>query len=423
MSRYRLLFALAALTLVIATCGNGDDEGDTTPAPADPTPTPTESAAGDPTPVDDPTPEPAATPTETPQAGPSPAPEPEPELEPTPTEEPEPPADPEVTTFIEGVSMPSSLTFTNDGRMFFNEVYDGRIRVVENSQLLDEPFALLDIAQPGGYTEHGLLGLALHPGFDTNGYVYVFYTVGGAGGQPIAQRIVRFTDQDNVATDETVIVDNLPYGPRCCHNGGRIAFGPDGMLYATIGDVEEPGNGQNPGTLGGSVLRYTPDGAIPDDNPFGPDNPVFAYGLRNPYGLTFHPETGDLFITENGPQGYDEVNRIVAGGNYGWPEVQGMAGDDRFIDPIWATTTERVAPTGISIPTGAGIPALEGKVLFCMWNLSMMLALEPADDNPDEVVDQEQLPVNRNLDVTEGPDGAIYASTNVRIYRYGPPVD
>jgi glucose/arabinose dehydrogenase len=317
--------------------------------------------------------------------------------------------------------LPSSLNFSPDGRLFFVEVYAGRIRVVEDGELLEEPFAELDVARPGGYTEHGLLGLALHPDFEENGYVYAFYTASDGAGNPEGQRIVRLTDDGNVGVDEGILVDDLPAGDNCCHNGGRIAFGPDGHLYATIGDVERPAVSQDLETIGGSVLRYTEDGAIPDDNPFGADNPVYAYGLRNPFGITFHPETGELFLTENGPSGYDEVNLIEAGGNYGWPEVQGIAESEDYIDPIWATTTERVAPTGITIPTGRAIPELEGQVLFCMWNLSMLFALELNPDDHREVVGQAELPVNCNLDVVEGPDGAIYTSTDIRIYRLAAP--
>jgi glucose/arabinose dehydrogenase len=332
------------------------------------------------------------------------------------------PGPPEVTTFVDQLAMPDSLTFAPDGRMFFNEVYHGRIRVVGNGQLREEPFATLNIARPGGGTEYGLLGLALHPDFDHNGYVYALYTVGGGGGQPVEQRIVRFTDQGNIGVDPTIIVDGLPFGPNCCHNGGRIAFGPDGMLYVTLGDIEDPATSQDPGALAGSVLRYAPNGAIPNDNPFGQGNPIYALGLRNPFGLTFHPETGDLFVTDNGPAGHDEVNRIIPGGNYGWPEVQGIAGDGRFIDPIWATITQRIAPTGITVSTDAvQVPDIAGKVLFCSWNTSELTALELADGDPNVVTSQDVLPVACQLDVVQGPDGAIYASDAARIYRYGPP--
>jgi glucose/arabinose dehydrogenase len=327
----------------------------------------------------------------------------------------------QVTPFIEDLEMPGAMAFTPDGRLFFTEVHTGRIRVVEDGDLRDEPFADLEVARPDGYTEHGLLGLALHPSFDENGYVYAFYTSTDSSGDPVGQRIVRLTDQDGFGIDETILVDDLPYGPSCCHNGGRIIFGQDGYLYVTIGDIEQPAISQDPESPAGSVLRFTDDGAIPDDNPFGPDNPVYATGLRNPFGMTIHPETGDLFLTENGPDGYDEVNLIRSGGNYGWPEVQGASGEDEYIDPVWSTTTERVAPTGIVIPQSDDIPELAGRVLFCMWNLSMLVVLELDPDDPAEVVDQAELPVNCNLDVVVGPDGALYTSTDIRIYRYGPP--
>jgi glucose/arabinose dehydrogenase len=329
---------------------------------------------------------------------------------------------PQLTTFVEDASMPGSLVFTGDGRMLFTEVYDGRIRVVENGELLAEPFATMDVAWLDHRTEFGLLGLALDPDFDENGYVYAFYTAGDATGQPIEQRIVRFRDDQNVGVERTVIVDGLPFGPNGSHNAGRIAFGPDGMLYATLGDVESPATSQDPGTLAGSVLRYTPDGLVPDDNPFGPENPVYASGLRNPFGITFHPETGDLFVTDNGPDGFDEVNRIVAGGNYGWPDARGMAGDPDYIDPIWATgQSDAIAPTGLTIPTGSDIPALSGKVLFCNWSYGNLIAIELDASDPDIVVDEDMLPVKCNLDVIEGPDGALFTSDAETIFRYGPP--
>lgn len=327
----------------------------------------------------------------------------------------------QVTPFLEDLDMPGAMAFTPDGRLLFTEVHTGRIRVVENGDLRDEPFAALDVARPDGYTEHGLLGLALHPSFEDNGYVFAFYTSAGSSGAPSVQRIVRLTDQDGFGVDETILVDDLPFGPNCCHNGGRIAFGQDGYLYATIGDIEQPGISQNPDSPAGSVLRFTDDGAIPDDNPFGPDNPVFAVGLRNPFGMAIHPDSGDLYLTENGPDGFDEINLIQSGGNYGWPEVQGVSDRDEYTDPVWSTTSEQVAPTGIVIPSGDAIPELAGRVLFCLWNLSMLMVLELEPDDPTDVIDQAELPVNCNLDVVIGPDGALYTSTDIRIYRYGRP--
>jgi aldose sugar dehydrogenase len=405
MPRFPAFFIVLVLALVIAACEIDDDDNDITPdAPAEPTPV--EDVNDDVTGDEEPTPTL------------------EPEETPVDDDEPEPiePGEPEVTTFVEGVNMPGALTFTNDGRMFFNETWDGRIRVVENGQLLDEPFAEIDIVQAPGFTEHGLLGLALHPDFDQNGWVYAFYTVPDDQGGPSHQRIVRFTEEDNVGTNEEVIIDNLPVGPNCCHNGGRLKFGPDGLLYVTLGDVEDANRSQDPADIAGSILRYTDEGEIPEDNPFGPDNPVYTYGLRNPYGLTFHPETNELWITENGPDGFDEVNLIRPGENYGWPEARGMAGDPDYVDPIWATgQSQAIGPTGIQIPTGDALPELAGRVIFCDWNTATARVLEISDDY--EVMSEGELPVNCNLDVTEGTDGALYLSSTEAIFRYGPPVE
>jgi glucose/arabinose dehydrogenase len=336
----------------------------------------------------------------------------------------ETPQIPVLSTVTDDVPMPGAMTFADDGRMFFNEVFSGQIRVIEDGQLLEEPFATVNIARLDRRTEFGLLGLALDPDFEDNGYVYAFYTAGDLSGQPIDQRIVRFRDDGNIGVDPTVIVSGLPFGPGGSHNAGRMAFSPDKILYATIGDVESPGASQDIGSPAGSVLRYTRDGLIPDDNPFGSDNPAYAYGLRNPFGIAFHPETGDLFVTDNGPDGFEEVNRIVAGGNYGWPVVSGIAGDPDFIDPIWATgQSHSTAPTGMTIPTGLGIPSLAGQVLFCNWNHGALIALELDPNDPDIVVNETIVPVKCNLDVVEGPDGALYTSDAEAIYRYGPPAN
>jgi glucose/arabinose dehydrogenase len=428
MPRFSILIILSTLVLVVAGC-NGDDADDvatddgTTPEAVEevtddePEPTPAPDDATDEEPEPTPTEEIAEKPEATPEE----------EAEPTPTEdedtEPAPePADPEVSTVVDGVDMPSSITFAPDGRMFFIEVWTGTIRIVEDGQLLEEPFATLDIPQVEGFTEWGILGLALHPNFEENGWVYVFHTMPDEGNTPVEQRILRLTADGNTAEEQEIIVEGLPFGPNCCHNGGRMVFGPDGYLYVSLGDVEDAAVSQDPENIAGSILRYTEDGDAADGNPFGDDNPVYAYGLRNPYGLTFHPETNELWITENGPDGYDEVNRIQPGENYGWPEARGMAGDPDYVDPIWATVqSEAIGPTGIQIPTGEAIPDLEHRVVFCDWNSGTARVLELSDDY--EVVDETSIPVECNLDVTEGPDGALYLSSTEAIFRYGPPAD
>ncbi len=426
MPRFSILVVLAALMLIIASC-NGDDDADDI-ATDDVDDTPVEEVTddeADPAPDTDDTTDDVPTPEPVDDA----ADDGEPESEPAPVDDegdtaddevaPEP-GDPEVSTVADGVGMPSSINFAPDGRMFFIEVWSGTIRIVEDGELLDEPFAELDIVTRDGFTEYGILGLALHPEFEDNGWVYAFHTVPDADNNPAEQRIVRLTADGNTAVDEEVIVDGLPYGPNCCHNGGRMIFGPDGNLYVSLGDIEVESTSQDPDNVAGSILRYTEDGDVAEGNPFGDDNPVYAWGLRNPYGLTFHPETDELWITENGPDGYDEVNLIEAGENYGWPEARGFDGSDEYTRPIWATgQSEAIGPTGIQIPTGQTIPELENRVVFCDWNTATARVLEISDDH--EVLDESELPIDCQLDVTEGPDGALYLSSVEAIFRYGPP--
>ena len=180
----------------------------------------------------------------------------------------------------------------------------------------------------------GAIGLALHPDFAQNHWVYVFYSEAKNDlGDPDDNRIVRFTERDGKATERTRIISNLPTGI-CCHNGGRIGFGHDGKLYVLAGDVNDDGRVQNMNRLHGKILRLNDDGSIPADNPIPKSQS--SRSASNPFGLAFHPTTGVPYITENGEVG-DEEARIVAGGNYGNPVVEGYAQKPGFIDPVWET--------------------------------------------------------------------------------------
>ena len=163
--------------------------------------------------------------------------------------------------------------------------------------------------------EAGMLGLAVHPDFANNRYFYIYYTT-IINGQ-ITNQIVRYrlTDDLNI-TDRYIILDQIPGASQ--HNGGRLAFGPDGYLYATAGDADLPRLAQDTNSLGGKILRMTDEGEIPPDNPFS--NFVYSYGHRNPQGLAWDGQ-GGLWSTEHGPQGHDKINYIVNGGNYGWPNA------------------------------------------------------------------------------------------------------
>ena len=252
-----------------------------------------------------------------------------------------------------GLSVPVQMATAPDGRIFVNELNTGNIRVVTPTailpwQLQAAPFATLPVVTG---VEKGLLGIAVDPNFSANGFIYVFYTASG----PV-NRVVRFTattsNGDTVATPglPTVIVDNLPAAD--AHNGGIIQFGPDGMLYIFVGENEVAADAQSLSSLRGKILRFKSDGTIPPNNPFfntlqAPFSAIYSYGHRNSFGLTFHPHTNDLWETENGARRDDQINRIIAGGNYGWPICTGICNNLLYIDPIITFNPCCIAPTGI----------------------------------------------------------------------------
>jgi glucose/arabinose dehydrogenase len=321
-----------------------------------------------------------------------------------------------ITPVVEGVLVPMAMQFAPDGRMFFNEVSKGTVRIMQaDGTLQEEPFVQLRVARR---TEMGALGLALDPEFTANRWVYVFYSQArNDNGDPEDNRIVRFTERDGLATERTVIIKDLPSGI-CCHNGGRIGFGPDGKLYVTVGDVNDDEKVQNPRRLHGKILRLNSDGSVPSDNP-DPQSPVFATGFRNPYGLAFHPVTGVPYITENGEVGHDEINRIVAGGNYGNPIAEGYAQKPGFIDPVWETGRGRIAPSGATFYTGSSMPEYQGDFFFCSYNTGDLTRMRLGGPNYDQIVVHEVLNRVCYLDVANAPDGSLYISNVTSIVRFG----
>jgi glucose/arabinose dehydrogenase len=233
-----------------------------------------------------------------------------------------------------GLSRPVDVQPANDGngRLFIIEKY-GTIRVLENGQLLDEPFLNIDDRVNDNSNEMGLLGLAFHPEYEQNGYFYVNYT--GSGGDT---RISRFQADGNAADPNSELVLLTIEQPYPNHNGGAVAFGPDGYLYLGLGDGGLAGdphkNGQNTETLLGKILRIDVNSGdpyvIPADNPFG--NEVWAYGLRNPWRISFDRASGDLWIGDVGQGEWEEIDYFPTGGvpgaNYGWSIMEGNHGYD-----------------------------------------------------------------------------------------------
>jgi len=320
----------------------------------------------------------------------------------------------EPKTYVDGTQLPVSLQFAPDGRLFFVEVNKGQVRIAQNGVLREEPFASLDVAKGA---EQGLVGLVLHPRFSENGWVYLYYAVPNKGGKIDFNRVVRMTERNGVGTDMITILDKIPPDVKGSHNGGRMRFGADGKLYIGTGQSgDEPSGEPKLDGLQGKMIRLNDDGTIPSDNPFA-GTPVYAMGLRNPYGFDFHPQTGAMYSVDNGPKGYDELDLIKPGGNYGWPGVIGAPGDPRYIDPIWHSGAERLGMSGFIFYRGDQFPEYQGDAFQCLWNVGVMRRLRFGGASGDQVQIVEDLAADCRLDVSNGPDGAIYVAGITKIYR------
>ena len=229
-----------------------------------------------------------------------------------------------VDVVAENLEIPWAMAFAPDGRMFVTE-RPGRVRVFERGQLLAAPaLVLTDVAAVG---EGGLLGIAVHPDFAANHFVFLAYTARLAGGSR-ETRVVRYREVGNTLGEPVVILDRV--GAADIHDGARVKFGPDRKLYVTMGDTAAPPTAQDLGTLTGKILRLDEGGTVPADNPFA-GSPIFSYGHRNPQGLDWHPVTGEPWGSEHGQTGNDEINRMQPGRNYGWPVFEAVP----FDHPLW----------------------------------------------------------------------------------------
>ncbi len=338
-----------------------------------------------------------------------------------------------LTLWVTGLEAPWSLVFLPDGRALVSE-RPGRIRLIENGALRPEPYAVLDASDGGsgllGFAvrlaasgEGGLMGLALHPRFPAEPYVYAMHTYRAEGGT--RNRVVRLKDEGRRASFDRVIVDGIPGA--MFHNGGRIAFGPDGMLYVTTGEIFQQAIARDLKSLGGKILRVTPDGAIPADNPF-PGSSVWSYGHRNPQGIAWHPETRELFASEHGPSGelagqtaYDEVNVVRKGGNHGWPDAVGVSGRRDFVDPIVAWPDLTTPPSGIAF--------YRGDLYVATLQSVALIRIGVRREGPGYAVERVERwfasgaregSLGRLRDVVAGPDGKLYILTNNRDGRGRP---
>lgn len=302
-----------------------------------------------------------------------------------------------------GLQAPWGLAFLPDGRALVSERDSGRLVSINSSGTVSEVQRL----PADGTGEGGLLGIARSPNYASDGLVYAYYST------VRDNRVVRFP----LGEQPQPILTGIPVSS--IHNGGRIAFGPDGMLYIGTGDASKRDEAQNLQSLSGKILRITPDGRVPADNPF-PNNPVYSYGHRNVQGLAWDAR-GQLYATEFGQSSFDEVNRIVPGGNYGWPEVEGHEADTRFIRPVTTFRVEEASPSGAVILRGGAIPQWEGNLFVAglrgerLWRLVL--------DTNGSVTQRESLlqgEYGRLRHVAQAPDGSLWVLTSNRDGRGSP---
>lgn len=288
-----------------------------------------------------------------------------------------------------GLAAPWSVVFLSGGTPLISQRDHGEILELDAQGRSRVIGTVADVVHTG---ESGLLGLAV----DDQDRLYAYST--GPDGNRI-QRYRLSGDPGFLALGEPEsIIEDLPSAS--FHDGGRIAFGPDGLLYATVGDAGQREAAQDPDSLAGKILRLTPDGEVPADNPT-PGSPVYSLGHRNPQGLAWAAD-GTLFAAEFGQNTWDELNVITPGANYGWPVVEGIAGDDRYVDPVQQWAPADASPSGI---------AISGETIFVANLRGRVLRTVPVGD-PATSASHYAGDYGRLRDVARAPDGRLWLITN-----------
>jgi len=318
-----------------------------------------------------------------------------------------------------GLNDVAAFTLTPGGRIFYGERFTGEIRVREPGSGNDHRFFDITKVTVGG--ERGLLGIELHPNYPDQPFVYAYVTRNVSGA--VRNQIVRLRDDGGTGRGFTVLLSFPSLAGN--HNGGRILFGPGGRLYVVVGDGANPALSQDRNRLQGKVLRLRPNGQAAPDNPFG--NRVWAYGIRNSFGMAFDPQTGRLWETEAGPSCNDELNRIVRGGNFAWGPSQTCSGSppqntnrdgpnrimpERVYNPV-------ITPTGVVFCGGCRLgSANAGRMFVGAFNNGQLRRLRLGPDRyhvrSQTVVYDHPDPI---LSMERGPAGRIYFADGDAIFR------
>ena len=330
---------------------------------------------------------------------------------------------------------PVGFTFTPSGRIIYLERFSGRVRWLNPATGSDR--VLAHIHGVNGDGERGALGIALHPDWPRQPFVYVYVTR-APGAAPLRNQLLRFRMTDGRLGGMRVLL-NAPISDRTNHNGGRIAFGPDGKLYVVIGDGgDDPSRAQDLAEVRGKVLRLNPNGSVPGSNPFG--TRVWSYGHRNSIGFAFDPTSGRLWETENGPDCNDEINLIARGGNFAWGPSEACGNPPSVEDtnqdgPMPRTLPQHafaqtIAITGMAFCHGCGLgAAYQGDLLFgcangnCKTTVGPIGHVDLTSDRAGLAGPPAKIPTDYAgpiYSMEVGPDGRIYVSDQRGIYQLTP---
>lgn len=335
-----------------------------------------------------------------------------------------------VRRLVDGLEHPWGIDFVSEGEYLVTE-RPGRL-VLVSAEGVTRVTGLPEIATRG---QGGLLDILVDPNFQSNRRIY--FTYAAREGSGVGTRLMRARLEGSRLTEQELLFRMKEGGSGGRHFGSRIVMGPEGNIYMTIGDRGSRARAQDPGDHAGATVRLTPDGKAPEDNPFIrrmdalPE--LYTIGNRNAQGMTVHPETGEIWQHEHGPRGGDEINVILPGRNYGWPEVtygEEYSGGDigttpparGYEDPIlhW---TPSIAPSGMTFYVGNRFPAWQGDLFVGALAAQHLRRVEL---NGREVIEQEVLlqgRLGRIRDVRVGPDGLLYLLTDARnggVYRLEP---
>ncbi len=328
-----------------------------------------------------------------------------------------------VRTLVAGLDTPWDLAWGPDGQIWVSE-RAGTISRVDTTTGVKVNVGRIDAFE---LSESGLMGIAFHPDFATQPFVYAAYSYNAGDG--VRNRLVRMEYDGTALAQPEILLNGIPGAPN--HDGARIAVGPDKLLYMTTGDAQSPGLAQDRSNLAGKILRLELNGKPAEENPFGTE--IYSFGHRNPQGLVFHPVTGALYSTEHGPLDNDELNLIVRNGNYGWPDVRGfcdndvLTGETAFcasndvVEPL-AVWTPTIAPAGADIYNGDLIPAWKGSLLFTTLKGQTLWRISLSSDGRRVTARNThfQGTFGRLRDVLAGPRGEVYLATSNRDGRGQP---